>query len=492
MFGSELPMQTWLSNLSNIIPGLKHSDFCIPEKINPGTDTYLVPSPDKQDLQFHFPVIIKSGIMDTFPLPVSASAGAVHAIIEHCKKTSMKDRKIGLLHGITTSNQSRYAVNTEPCTITSSRSNIASNLWRADDLNTVVPGGIKLGIRGAIPNLPVNPGNISRVVTILYEYIESMVNCVNHVPEGLIKKEWEATHDQQVLRKQLAKIGLVCFIGDGTRPARRYTRHRSWYRIAGPKDGVHVPFYCPTELSPVEIYLKGSNRTITGLGIRKGEIFAITGSNAEGKSTLLQAVLAGEDDHAIGDGRELVVTVQGGLMPDATSIELKGDNLAPFFDSLPPGMSGSPSSAYGQGSGSASMASRISGALRKKSPYIIIDEDRSAQNLMVPCYMSSSEIHALATLVRNSRELLSDTSLILAGSGMELLIAQADRIIRFSNHEAQALSVTMYREGLSRHYDLLRKMIPEKDPGEERSHLPVGIMIKKQSVSNISTDGHHA
>lgn len=44
----------------------------------------------------------------------------------------------------------------------------------------------------------------------------------------------------------------------------------------------------------------------------------------------------------------------------------------------------------GQGSGSASMAHRFNEALRKECPYCIIDEDRAAQNLVVPCYMSEA------------------------------------------------------------------------------------------------------
>jgi len=84
-----------------------------------------------------------------------------------------------------------------------------------------------------------------------------------------MKRGWESVLDQQHLRSELNGMGLVCFIGDGTRPARSYTRHRSWHRVAGPKDGVHIPFHCPVELSPVEVMLAGSNQTVTGLGIKR-------------------------------------------------------------------------------------------------------------------------------------------------------------------------------------------------------------------------------
>ena len=105
---------------------------------------------------------------------------------------------------------------------------------------------------------------------------------------------------------------------------------------------------------------------------------------------MLQAILSGVDDHAPGDGREGLVTKPGGSLIDVTNIELKGADLSPFFSSIPPGMSGSSVSASGQGSGSASMAHRFNEALRKECLYCIIDEDRAAQNLVVPCYMSEA------------------------------------------------------------------------------------------------------
>ena len=465
-YQSDYFMQTWTSALLEIIPSLNTKEYRIFDKYRPGTDTYLVPSSDKQDLLFHLPLVIRTGILDGISLPLSSSPGALHAIIEYIKKASINSPNIGHLYGRETGNMSRYSVNIEPCTIAHSPSMIGSNLWRPDDQNMVIPEGIRLSIRGAIPYLPLTTQNINSVSSTLSAYIESMADFVCHVPPVRIRKDWEATTDQQHLRSELHNRGLICFIGDGTRPARSYTRHRSWFRVAGPKEGVHIPFSCPKELDPVEVCLQGSNRTITGLGIRKGEILAITGSNAEGKSTLLQAIQAGEDDHAPGDGREELVTIPGGVAPDATGVELKGSDLKPFFSYLPPGMSGNPSSAFGQGSGSASMASRISDALRKRSPYIIIDEDRAAQNLMVPCYMSSSKVRSLATLIREDREWLFGSTLIIAGSGMELLVAQADRIVRLCNHEAKAQSVTLYRDGLQKHYESLQAMVMEKRSGE--------------------------
>lgn len=453
-------MQTWTSLLPEILSSISSKEYAVPDTLRLGTDAFIVPSPDRQDLLFTFPLVIPLDLAEEISLPVSASAGAVHAIIEYCKKIAVKSKPLGLLYGVRTSNQTRYSVNIEPCTIASSRSSIASNLWRPDDQNFLTPEGIRLSVRGAIPFYPITPSHMNTIRSLLMSFLESLVDCVHQTPILQIKRHWEAVSDQHHLREELQEKGLVCFIGDGTKPARSYTRHRSWHRVAGPKDGVNIPFYCPKDLFPIEFSLKGSNRSITGLGIRQGEILAITGSNAEGKSTLLSAIQAGEDDHAPGDGREMLVTVPGGSAPDATNIELMGADLRPFFEDIPPGMSGTPESVFGQGSGSASLAYRFSDALRKQSPYIILDEDRIAQNLMVPCYMTTSAVTPLATLVKKNRDWLSGTSLIIGGSGMELLIAQADRIIKLHRHQAYHEPADQYREGLRNHYQRLSEMIP--------------------------------
>jgi predicted ABC-class ATPase len=74
--------------------------------------------------------------------------------------------------------------------------------------------------------------------------------------------------------------------------------------------------------------------------------------------------------------------------------------------------------------------------------------------------MSSPDVQSLATLLADHRDWLHETSLIIAGSGLELLIAQADRIIRLEKHRVYAQSVTGYREGLRDFFDTLSKFIP--------------------------------
>ncbi|PWR73773.1 P-loop domain-containing protein [Methanospirillum lacunae] len=451
---------TWNSYLSEILHHTRTPDFAADTHARPITDAYIVPSPDKQDLHFALPVVIKTGIFDEISLPLSGSIGGIQAVIEYCKQKAQSSHDLGALYGVDTGNQSRYQVNLEPCTIISSSSSIATSLWHPDDQNYFKDQKIHLILQGAFPYREPSSSRVPEIVDRLVSYAQAITDTVNATPRGKIKRTWEVVIDQQTLQDRLGELGLISFIGDGTRPAREYTRYRCWERVAGPKRGVHIPFICPRELNPVEVYLPGSNKTITGLGIRRGELFAITGSNAQGKSSLLQAIYCGQDIHAHGDGREHLVTLPGGVSVDSTNIELKGVDLTPFFGSLPPGMDGTPYCASGHGSGSASMAFRIKEAIKKRSPYIIIDEDRSAQNLLNPCYMSmDSQVNSLASLISKDRKWLDDSSLIIAGSGMELMIAGADRIIRLCNHAPVAVSRDEWRTGLKQYYQELIEMV---------------------------------
>lgn len=451
---------TWNTYLSEILHQIRTPDFTADTHARLVTDAYIVPSHDKEDLHFALPVIINTGIFDEISLPLSGSVGGVQAVIEYCKQKAQSCHDLGALYGVDTGNQSRYLVNIEPYTIISSSSSIATSLWHPDAQNYFKDHKIHLILQGAFPYREPSLSRVPEIVDQLVSYSQAISDTVNATPSGKIKRAWEVVIDQQILQERLPELGLVSFIGDGTRPAREYTRYRCWERVAGPKRGIHIPFICPPELDPVEVFLSGSNKMITGLGVKRGEVFAITGSNAQGKSSLLQAIYCGQDIHAPGDGREHLITLPGGVSVDSTNIALKGVDLTPFFNNLPPGMDGTPLCASGHGSGSASMAFRIKDAIKKRSPYIIIDEDRSAQNLLHPCYMSiDSQVHSLAYLIREDRSWLDDTGLIIAGSGMELLIAGADRILKLFNHAPVAVSPDEWRSGLKRYYQELIKMV---------------------------------
>ena len=444
--------ETWNHFLPDILSRIGNDKVRPKRLVRVGTDSYLVSSPDKRELVFAIPVFISRDIFSEINLPLPSSAGAVHTIIERIKKEAAHSSGLSPLSGIGAPENNHYASFSEPCTIASSPSRIASHLWRPDDQNRVVEGGIELILRGSIPYLPPEKVHVPYLAEVINRYADATCNITMSIPARLLEEAWRGVWDQQDLRARLASLNLVCFIGDGTRPARTMTHERCWYRVAGPKSGVHIPFTCPKELGPVEVDLAGTGEVISGLGIRKKEVFAITGANAEGKTSLLEAILSGEDDHAGGDGREHLVTIPGITKVDATNMDIRGGDVSRFFSSLPPGMGGIPRAATGRGSGSLSMAFRILEAIRIRRSIIVIDEDCAAMNLLIPCYCGTEAVQPLSTLIVGDREWLGDTSIIVAGSAMEMLIARCDRIMKLTGHRAEGVPHDQYRRELSEFY----------------------------------------
>lgn len=195
----------------------------------------------------------------------------------------------------------------------------------------------------------------------------------------------------------------------------------------------------------MELVLPASNLTVTGLGIRKREVLAVAGSNAQGRTTFLDGVLSGMDDHAPHDGREMVVTVSGSRIAESTNMSLAGADISMFFSALPSGVSGTVHSAYGMGSGSMSMAHQVQSAIGRHAPLLIIDDDRAAPNLLVRSCLQKEEVTPLAEILGREREKLGGTALVFAACAMDKLIARADRIMVLDRHAVKAIDPTVFR-----------------------------------------------
>ncbi|MDN7025610.1 hypothetical protein FGU65_12030 [Methanoculleus sp. FWC-SCC1] len=407
---------------------------------------YMVRSLDETALRFSLPVLL-----DGYR-PGAGADGAVGVLIEAIKARVHREPGLGSIAGIGTLHPGHCLPNIEPVTVTETAGAIGTNLWRPDNLNRLDDEGLHLVVRGAVP-YPGHPSPeaAGEVADLLQALLEAIEQTTGRVPESRLAAARALSADQKDLRQRLPTLGLVAFVGDGVRPARRFTHLRCHHRIAGSKEGVHVPFSCPKELDPVEVELAGSGRVITGLGIRRREVFAVAGSNAEGKSTFLHAVTAGADDHAAGDGREYLVSVPGIARAEASERDLAGADVSLFFKSLPPGIGGTPQAVYGRGSGSVVMAHELQTAVRKQAPLLIFDEDRSATNLLVPGCLQSGDVTPLATLLAARRDLLGETALLFAASSLDVLIARADRILTLDGHRAGAIGTEEFRMRMRRH-----------------------------------------
>lgn len=421
-------------------------------QVIPGVTAYAVRSFDGDTIQFSVPVIIRRPLLSEIALDPRGSSGAVAAIIERIKLKAHDDPGLGPLAARGTRFPARFCAMHEPYTLTGSPDALASDLWHANTRNIADASGIHLILPGAVPGEAKTAGDSSLPQSFpetLSRYLDSVARIARSVPVRTLEDAWLLSLDQQMLREQLPDLGLVAFIGDGAKPARACTQYRSFYRTAGPKPGTNIPFACPKELSPVELELPASNQTITGLGIRKREVFAVAGSNAQGKTTFLEAVLAGVDDHARGDGREHVVTVKGVRTAEAMNCELAGADISMFFSALPPGIDGTVTAAYGMGSGSMTMAHQVQQAITKKAPLLIIDEDRAAPNLLVKSCLQKEEITPLAQILSADRGRMGSTGLLFAACAMDMLIAEADRIMVLDRHVASGIDPVEFRKNVA-------------------------------------------
>jgi hypothetical protein len=427
--------------------------------ILPGVTAYIVRSFDGAALQFSFPLIVRRDLPAETGLDPAGSDGAVSALIERIKEQAPKIPALGPLHGNGIAGSLRYHDTIEPYTIVHSDNAIGSNLWKADSRNFCDRAGVHLVIRGALP-WPAGPADPDclRISGQLADFAEAVGALVQKTPLFPLRTPWLASLDQKLIRNDLAERGLVSFVGDGSHLARTFTQSRPFFRVAGPKEGVSVPFCCPVELDPVELELPASNRTVTGLGIRQREVFAIAGSNAQGKTTFLEGILAGMDDHAPHDGRELVVTVRGACVAESTNMGLAGADISMFFHALPPGVSGTVNGAFGMGSGSMTMAHQVQAAITRHAPLLILDEDRAAPNLLVKSCLQKEEITPLSEILGRERQKMGNTALVFAACAMDTLIAQADRIMVLDRHEAKAIDPLEFRHKLA---GLLRKTADE-------------------------------
>ncbi|WP_025272660.1 ABC-ATPase domain-containing protein [Haloglycomyces albus] len=238
--------------------------------------------------------------------------------------------------------------------------------------------------------------------------------------------------DVTALREEVARLGLVAFVADGSMLARR-----SGVDDRPMDDG--VPFHSPEELAfTVKLPHAGEVR---GMGVKPG-ITLIVGGGFHGKSTLLRALEAGVYDHIPGDGREFVVC-------DPTAVKVRSEDgrsvtdvdVHAFVDHLPSG-DDTKSFSTENASGSTSQAATTVESLEVGSQLLLIDEDTSATNLMIRDArmqdLVSKDHEPLTPLVDLIRSLSDDhgisTILVMGGSGDYMDVA--DRVVMMDSYRA--------------------------------------------------------
>ena len=283
------------------------------------------------------------------------------------------------------------------------------------------------------------------LVKILYQYLPACVEKAlyyKNMDRNAVKQAAELSVDQEYIREQLKKEGLVAFVADGSILPRE-----SGVSQRPMKDA--VPFASPDSMRiTMKLPYKGM---LTGMGIRKG-VTLIVGGGYHGKSTLLKALESGVYPHVAGDGREYVVT-------DDTAMKIRAEDgrsirhtdISMFINDLP---NGKDTYAFDteDASGSTSQAANVIESMEAGTQVFLIDEDTSATNFMIRDELMQRVIHRemepITPFIERIRELYENygiSTVIVAGSsGAYFHIA--DSIIQMDRYVPKDITVLAKKE----------------------------------------------
>ena len=239
--------------------------------------------------------------------------------------------------------------------------------------------------------------------------------------------------DQEFIREELKRLGLVAFIGNGAILPRE-----SGVSTKPLKDGKE--FISPKELE-VSINLPNKG-LIKGMGIKKG-ITLIVGGGYHGKSTLLNALELGVYNHIEGDGREYVISDSSAMKVRAEDGRaIIKDDISLFINNLPNGKDTKKFTSE-NASGSTSQAANIVEAIESDSNLLLIDEDTSATNFMIRDDVMQSlvsnenePITPFIEIVRGIYEEKDISTIIVVGSSGDYFDI-ADTVIQMDSYEAK-------------------------------------------------------
>lgn len=211
---------------------------------------------------------------------------------------------------------------------------------------------------------------------ILYDFLPKIVEnslIYKNINKNLLISQVKLVEDQEYIREELNKQGLVAFIANGSILPRE-----SGVSTKPLKDG--IKFLSPKTLE-IEMNLPNQGK-IKGMAIKKG-ITVIVGGGYHGKSTLLKAIELGVYNHILGDGREFVITDNTALKVRAEDGRvIHKDDISLFIDNLPNGKDTKKFSSE-NASGSTSQAANIIEGIECGAKTLLIDEDTSATNFMI-------------------------------------------------------------------------------------------------------------
>lgn len=277
----------------------------------------------------------------------------------------------------------------------------------------------------------INAGELHK---ILFDYIPQAVKrslFYKNLRAEEVRAVLELAEDEQAIREELSKRGLVAFVANGAILPRESGVSQKPMKNA-------VAFVSPKEF---EIELELPHRgAVKGMGIPAG-ITLIVGGGYHGKSTLLKALEQGVYNHIARDGREFVIT-----QDDAVKVRAEDGravthvNISPFISDLPNGKDTVDFSTE-DASGSTSQAANVVEAIRAGAKLLLIDEDTCATNFMVRDELMqrvvSPDKEPITPFLLQARELYEKygVSVILVAGSSGAYFHISDRVIQMDNYK---------------------------------------------------------
>lgn len=288
---------------------------------------------------------------------------------------------------------------------------------------------------------------------ILYDFLPKIVDnsiIYNNINKSKLISRVKLVEDQQFIRDELKRRGLVAFVANGAILPRE-----SGVSTKPLRDG--KKFYSPKNL---EVKINTPNAgEVVGMGIPKG-ITLIVGGGYHGKSTLLRALELGVYNHIEGDGREFVIADETALKVRAEDGRvIHKDDISLFISNLPNKKDTRKFNSE-NASGSTSQAANIVEGIESGTGLFLIDEDTSATNFMIRDDVMQSlvsrekePITPFIEIVKALYEQKGISTIIVVGSSGDYFDI-ADTVVQMDSYEPK--DVTKEAKELSRGHVLKR------------------------------------
>jgi predicted ABC-class ATPase len=309
---------------------------------------------------------------------------------------------------------------------------------------------------------------------ILYNVLPNIVEktlIYKNINNEKLRDRVNLVEDQEYIRSELSKRGLIAFIANGSTLPRE-----SGVSIKPLKNAKR--FVSPKELE-VEFGTK-SNGIIKGMGVKKG-ITLIVGGGYHGKSTLLRALELGVYNHIEGDGREFVITDNSALKVRAEDSRcVTKTDISLYINNLPNGKD-TVEFCTDNASGSTSQAANIIEGIESNAKVLLIDEDTSATNFMMRddimqrlVAKEKEPITPFIEIVKPLYEQKGISTIIVVGSCGDFFDV-ADCVIQMDNYETK--DVTKEAKNLSRG-EILKRIEARK----LKINIPFNRVVKKGTI----------